>query len=31
MGRDAGVQRLISRLPDRWADVVLRKALGLGL
>ncbi|MBS1201048.1 MAG: Retinol dehydrogenase, partial [Proteobacteria bacterium] len=31
MGRDAGVQKLISRLPDRWADAILMKALGLGL
>jgi len=29
MGRDSGVQRWISRLPDRWADALLRKALRL--
>jgi len=31
MGRDSLVQKVISRLPDRWADAVLLKALGLGL
>jgi NAD(P)-dependent dehydrogenase (short-subunit alcohol dehydrogenase family) len=31
MGRDSGVQKVISMLPDRWADAVLMKALGLGL
>jgi NAD(P)-dependent dehydrogenase (short-subunit alcohol dehydrogenase family) len=31
MGRDSGIQKWISRLPDRWADNVLGKALGLGL
>ncbi len=29
MGRDSGIQRWISRLPDRWADALLRKALRL--
>jgi NAD(P)-dependent dehydrogenase (short-subunit alcohol dehydrogenase family) len=31
MGRDSSVQKIISMLPDRWADAVLMKALGLGL
>jgi NAD(P)-dependent dehydrogenase (short-subunit alcohol dehydrogenase family) len=31
MGRDSGIQKWISRLPDRWADALLAKALGLGL
>jgi hypothetical protein len=31
MGRDSGIQKWIARLPDRWADAVLMKALGLGL
>jgi NAD(P)-dependent dehydrogenase (short-subunit alcohol dehydrogenase family) len=31
MGRDSGVQKVISMLPDRWADAALMKALGLGL
>jgi NAD(P)-dependent dehydrogenase (short-subunit alcohol dehydrogenase family) len=31
MGRDSSVQKVISMLPDRWADAVLMKALGLGL
>jgi len=31
MGRDSGVQKVISMLPDHWADAVLMKALGLGL
>ena len=31
MGRDSGIQKVISMLPDRWADAVLMKALGLGL
>ena len=29
VGRDSGIQRWISRLPDRWADALLSKALGL--
>jgi NAD(P)-dependent dehydrogenase (short-subunit alcohol dehydrogenase family) len=31
MGRDSGAQKVISMLPDRWADAALLKALGLGL
>ena len=31
MGRDSSVQKVISMLPDRLADAVLMKALGLGL
>lgn len=30
VGRDSGIQRWISRLPDRWSDALLSKALGLG-
>lgn len=29
VGRDSAIQKLISRLPDRWADAVLLKALGV--
>jgi NAD(P)-dependent dehydrogenase (short-subunit alcohol dehydrogenase family) len=31
VGRHSGIQKWISRLPDRWADALLLKALGLGL
>ena len=30
MGRHAGIQKWISRLPDRWADALLARALRLG-
>jgi len=30
MGKDSTSRKLISRLPDRWADAVVAKALGWG-
>jgi len=30
MGKDSTSRKLISRLPDRWADALVAKALGWG-